>query len=275
MGLAGFSACSSAPDTVAEDSLEKRHERALKSLGCGVPEHLDWVLENPLNPKLSQLSAEEINSTSSGVSLLFAASKLGLDSAVKSLIELGADPDLKMSAPGCAGWTALMIASAEHQVSVVRALLELKANPNATNGSGRTAMHYAATYGDTEVVSELIKAKADYNIRQTAGGPPTPLMAASFQSKVRTAMYLIASGARPDMKLDCAGYPDASRACYFVGHVMVATKKPELILQGLSFMKKGCDQSASVDGNAVQKHGSCSNYLQWICAEYKADCRTI
>ena len=59
-------------------------------------------------------------------------------------------------------------------LSVVEKLLELGANPNATNKFGMVPLHHAAVAGGSpEVIVALIKAGADVsNIRRVAKGDP-------------------------------------------------------------------------------------------------------
>jgi 26S proteasome non-ATPase regulatory subunit 10 len=53
------------------------------------------------------------------------------------------------------GWTPLIIAAAAGQVEAVTALLDAGAKVDATNDKGQTALHYAASKGNTSVRADV------------------------------------------------------------------------------------------------------------------------
>ncbi|MDY7547836.1 ankyrin repeat domain-containing protein [Glaciimonas sp. CA11.2] len=95
------------------------------------------------------------------------------------------------------GDTALMVASYKGNVAAVKALLDKEAEPNST---GWTALHYAATIGNDEIVQLLLDASAYID----AGSPnqTTPLMMAAREGKILTVKLLLDSGADETLKND-------------------------------------------------------------------------
>ena len=59
-------------------------------------------------------------------------------------------------------------------VATVRTLLARRADVNAPQGDGMTALHWAADRGDSALAVELLRAKADVRLR-TRIGAYTPL----------------------------------------------------------------------------------------------------
>ena len=87
-----------------------------------------------------------------------------------------------------------LIASAERgDADVIRALLRARADVQATDKFGGTALHRAAERGDGEVADLLAKAKADVNARDSFGRCPLHLAALYGREDVRRA--LICNGA--------------------------------------------------------------------------------
>jgi hypothetical protein len=90
---------------------------------------------------------------------------------------LGWFPHL-LNACGRDGYTLLQLACYFARPAAARLLLEMGADPNVVsqNEAGLTALHAAAAGRDPSIVSLLLAAGAEVNVRQTAGF--TPLMAA-------------------------------------------------------------------------------------------------
>ena len=71
------------------------------------------------------------------------------------------------------GNTALMFASANGHLEVVKFLLEIcEVVVNKQNAAGNTALHWAAINGQALVVAALLSSCADANIRNSAGDRP-------------------------------------------------------------------------------------------------------
>lgn len=65
--------------------------------------------------------------------------------------------------------TALMAATYKNQPQLVKLLLEKKANPNATDANGITALSLAVQFKNTELVKMLLDYKADKTIKDKKG----------------------------------------------------------------------------------------------------------
>ncbi|CAD0009218.1 ankyrin repeat domain-containing protein [Flavobacterium chungangense] len=65
--------------------------------------------------------------------------------------------------------TALMAATYKNQPQLVKLLLEKKANPNATDANGITALSLAVQFKNTELVKLLLEHKADKTIKDNQG----------------------------------------------------------------------------------------------------------
>ncbi|XP_062513154.1 myotrophin-like [Corticium candelabrum] len=83
--------------------------------------------------------------------------------------------------------------------------------------NGRMAIHFAADYGQKDVIEYLITRKADVNIPDKHG--ITPLLAAVFEDHAECVRLLIQNGARKDGKapggqsyIDCAESDAVRRA---------------------------------------------------------------
>ena len=84
------------------------------------------------------------------------------------LAAAGADVDVRDGR----GWTALMHAVNEGDVSLVELLLKAGADPDMRAPDGATALFMAAVYGHADIVAELVKAGADAHIPGTKGMMP-------------------------------------------------------------------------------------------------------
>jgi ankyrin repeat protein len=96
------------------------------------------------------------------------------------------------------GWTALMIATIEGHVEVVRALLEHGAQVNAGNNKGWTALRFAVSMDETEILRVLLDAGADANIKDHEG--KTALMQAAGENSKESLKALLDAGANPHIK---------------------------------------------------------------------------
>lgn len=64
---------------------------------------------------------------------------------------------------------------------VVQTLLKRKANINARDKEGATALHKAAFVGDTKVLATLMKKGADLNAKDNAGATPLHKVGSHWQ----------------------------------------------------------------------------------------------
>ncbi|HVS15288.1 MAG TPA: ankyrin repeat domain-containing protein [Thermoanaerobaculia bacterium] len=81
--------------------------------------------------------------------------------------------------------------------ATVRALLAAGADPNAAQGDGLTALHWAATNGDAELAEMLLWAGARLDAK-TRNGAFTPLLVAARAGRAAVVEVLLARGAPPD-----------------------------------------------------------------------------
>jgi len=96
-----------------------------------------------------------------GKTALFLAAQTGCATLVRSLIDVGVDPDQVLDDHSTLpGWTSVMIAAAEGHAAAVGVLADAGADVDGRNRRGRTAMMFAALYGYTDVVHTLLAAGA-------------------------------------------------------------------------------------------------------------------
>jgi hypothetical protein len=122
------------------------------------------------------------------------ASRNGDLARVQSLLAARANPDAK----DAKGDTALILASQSRRLDVVRALLAAGANVNATGQLERTpliALLESCSAETFEVVQVLLSAKADVNFVAAADQKATALLAASRCNDPQVVRALLATGA--------------------------------------------------------------------------------
>lgn len=97
-----------------------------------------------------------------------------------------------------AGDTAVADAAERRDAAAVRTLLKRGADVSAAQGDGMTALHWAASNGDVELVQMLIYAGA--NLKATTRlGAHTPLLLASKLAQVEMIDTLLEAGAGPNV----------------------------------------------------------------------------
>lgn len=116
------------------------------------------------------------------------------------------------------GMTALMTASRDGALPIVKLLLKAGASPFAADREGRTALHWTACSGNALVGEALLEAGADVNAQNREGQTPLMLMILGRRSEAalrlikrpeldlavtdrdgRTAVDLAAAGGMPDV----------------------------------------------------------------------------
>lgn len=156
----------------------------------------------------------------------FKAVKLDLDEKVRALLRRGVDPntvdeergdtglilaaregstkvfdlllqnkDVKLDIRSRNGDTALMLAAYKGNLAAVRALLNSGAEPNQT---GWTALHYAATVGNNDIVQLLLDRYA--YIDAESPNRTTPIMMAARGGHILTVKLLLDEGADATLK---------------------------------------------------------------------------
>jgi ankyrin repeat protein len=94
--------------------------------------------------------------------------------------------------------SALMIASQEGHLSIVKLLLKAGAAVGIAGRHQRTALHYAAIKGHLAVVQALVAKGADVNAQSSAGF--TPAMEAAQFNLREVALFLLEHGTDPNFK---------------------------------------------------------------------------
>ncbi|MEM8718159.1 MAG: ankyrin repeat domain-containing protein [Cyanobacteria bacterium P01_G01_bin.39] len=96
------------------------------------------------------------------------------------------------------GATALIVASREGAIDVVRDLLDSDIDINLTNNDGNNALWFACFKNDLTLMRLLIDAGIEINNQNDNG--VTVLMYAASSGKVDAVKLLLAAGANPDLK---------------------------------------------------------------------------
>jgi ankyrin repeat protein len=128
-----------------------------------------------------------------GVTPLMMAARTGNLKVAQMLIENGADASRAITATG---QTALMWATAERHVPMMRQLIAAGANVRAASTIGFTALLFAARNGDLEATTVLLGAGADLNQRGSDGTHALPLAIVSGHDEL--ALFLLEQGADPN-----------------------------------------------------------------------------
>lgn len=139
--------------------------------------------------------------------LLTLVAYAGDEKAVEYLIKSGVEPDISNSGKN----TALIVASEQGYLNIVKQLINAGANVNAQSKYGLTALIVAAAEGHAHIVRELIKAKANVNLTRESGD--TALLLASGKGYTEIVEILLASGAKVDAQYQ-NGFTPLMRASY-------------------------------------------------------------
>ena len=116
---------------------------------------------------------------------LLEAAERGDRAATLRVLATGANPNT----PGADGTTAIMWAASNDDLELVRALIKAGANVKLRNQFGTSALTEAAIVGSAPVIDALLKAGADPNAKNPEG--ETPLMAVARSGKVEAARLLL------------------------------------------------------------------------------------
>jgi len=139
------------------------------------------------------LAAVSISAAAADAPLADAMEKMDR-AAVRALLQRRAD----VNAPQVDGMTALHWAAHQDDVESVELLLRAGANVKAANRYGITPLTLAITNGDSAMVEALLKAGADPNT--TLPGGETALMTAARVGTLASVKALVARGAHVDSK---------------------------------------------------------------------------
>lgn len=135
------------------------------------------------------------------------AARLGKLDAVKCMVEeLGFDVD----AGSQDGITALVAATMDERMEVMRYLLDHGADPNKQYSSGFAALHCAATKGRAEAAKLLLSSGASVDIASCDG---TPLHFAAARGKIGVMKVLLEHHADPNKVSEIGGTPLSETLC--------------------------------------------------------------
>src|SRR3954471_18767476 len=127
------------------------------------------------------------------------AAEQGNRAAALALLAKG----VNVNTPAPDGTTAVMWAASNDDVELVRALVRAGANVKVKNQFGTSALTEAAIVGSAPIIDVLLKAGADPNTKNPEG--ETPLMAAARSGKIDAARRLVQAGANVNAKESFGG----------------------------------------------------------------------
>jgi len=123
-----------------------------------------------------------------GRTLLTTASSFADTTLLRILLDAKAD----VNACSDTGWTPLMAAAYEQGPDIVRILLEAGADVNATNHYGNTALHFAAGYNpDFQSAITLLRAGADLHARNEKNATPLHYATSNYKNKSLDLAWLL------------------------------------------------------------------------------------
>lgn len=96
------------------------------------------------------------------------------------------------------GWTPLIMAIAQGDIHTEKSLLDLGADPDIKNLQGRSPLHFAARYANLESSLLLIEYGANINTQDSEGN--TPLIIGTIYGRLEIVDALIKSGADIEIK---------------------------------------------------------------------------
>jgi len=114
----------------------------------------------------------------------------------KKVAELAAKAPDAVAARDANGWMALHHAAAMGHLETCKALLELKADPNAADAASRTALHWAGARGETKLLELLAGRGANLEALDKEGR--TALHHAALHARSAAVKWLLEKGAKPD-----------------------------------------------------------------------------
>jgi uncharacterized protein len=152
--------------------------------------------------------------------------------AVRELLQNRAD----VNAAQPDGSTALVLAADRNDLEVAGLLVRAKANVNAANEYGATALSVACAGGNIAMIELLLDAKADPNAALLSG--ETPLMTAVDKGNIDAVRALLEHGAEVNLKESRGGQTALMWA--------VANRSPEIVKL---LVEHGADVRARSNGN--------------------------
>jgi ankyrin repeat protein len=148
---------------------------------------------------------------------------------------------------GAGGRPALVDAARNADWVAVRALVPEKADVNAAEGDGSTALHWASYHNDVESAELLIRSGADVNAATDLG--VTPLWTASLNASAVMAQRLLEAGANPNAALQSGETPLMAAARS--GSPEIAE---QLLAKGANANVRAARQQTALMWAVAQKH---------------------
>ncbi|MCG9894235.1 MAG: ankyrin repeat domain-containing protein [Fimbriimonadaceae bacterium] len=200
--------------------------RTLAAMG-GNPNSLDQTVHER---RYGRGTVLEISSVFGGRTPLMVAASHGRESAVRTLLDLGAD--VHLADPK--GETALHLACRQGRESIIEMLLGAGADPNAVTEEGAPPLLIAGYFGSAGVVRRLLEAGAAVDQADHTG--VTPFLAACWEGRTKQAQLLLQHGARVDASSEEGDVWDAL-------HAERRTKTLKSLLPHLELNPEGREQS--------------------------------
>ncbi|CAE7871385.1 unnamed protein product, partial [Symbiodinium microadriaticum] len=154
-----------------------------------------FELDSPMDLQVLTLPFSEASDTQRD--RLYEASGSGPAAEVESLLHVPADPDTVDVELDMLPGSPLMSASSLGRLDVVKLLLEAKAQVDLTDGSGATALIYAAINGHAGVLQFLMESGAQLGKSDHHGW--TSLMHAVVNGHAEVVQLLLGAGAEMDL----------------------------------------------------------------------------
>ena len=177
----------------------------------------------------------------------------GHEDIVMLLLNNNADPNIKL--PGNEA-TPLMIAVGQQYYRIVKLLLQSGAYVDSKANiklEETTALHYAASNNDTQLVSLLLNANADVNISNTIGA--TPMHVACYNGNEENVKQFLKVGAQPNICTKSGQSPLHAAILSTYNNVKIIEK----------LLNAGADPNLAEINGLTPLHVACSHEKE--CAE--------
>lgn len=211
-----------------------------------------------------RLNNIDLNVKIDSLTLLQVSSMNGRVSTVKYLLDHGADVHSDERQCGSAIVVAAASASSDKAEAIISLLIERGAHVESRDGSGMSALHFAARNGAIEVINLLLDAKADVNVRSNLG--QTPLHMASINGKTEAVSLLLMRGSGVN-ETDKEGWTALHNAAYNGHESTVET----LLQNGASVEAQAGSGSTALHAAAQDGH---TNVIE-LLLRYRADIQRI